>query len=114
MNINIVVTPSFERKYKRYVKKFRSLKDEINDLNSLLTENPIQGIPLGNNVYKIRLPSRAKQRGKSGGFRVISFVEIIVFNSDYDVYLLSIYDKSEKASISSTEIETLLSQNGLR
>ena len=62
------------------------------------------GTPLGNNVYKIRLAITSENKGKSGGARVISFVKII----NETVYLLSIYNKGEKESISNKEIEELL------
>ena len=46
----------------------------------------------------------SKNKGKSGGARIISFVKII----DDTVFLLSIYSKSEKDTISDKEIEELL------
>jgi len=62
------------------------------------------GTPLGNDVYKIRLAIASKNKGKSGGARVISFVKII----NETVYLLSIYNKGEKDTLSDNEIEELL------
>jgi small subunit ribosomal protein S16 len=46
----------------------------------------------------------AKNKGKSGGARLISFVKII----DETVFLLSIYNKGEKDTISDKEIEELI------
>lgn len=66
--------------------------------------NPTFGTSLGNDVYKIRIAIASKKKGKSGGARIISFVKII----DKTVYLLSIYNKEEKDSISDKEIEDLL------
>jgi len=62
------------------------------------------GIPLGNNVYKIRLAIASKNKGKSGGARVMSYVKIV----DAAILLFSIFDKGEKASLSNKEIEELL------
>lgn len=59
---------------------------------------------MGKNRYKIRLAITSK--GKSGGARVI--VNVVV--SDEVVYLLSIYDKSDKENISDKEFEELLKQ----
>jgi hypothetical protein len=50
------------------------------------------GIPLGNNCFKIRIAVASKGKGKSGGGRIITHFAI----RDATVYLLSIYDKSEK------------------
>jgi len=59
---------------------------------------------LGNNIYKIRLSIVSKGRGKSGGARVMSFVQVF----EETVLLFSIYDKGEKSSISDAEIKSLI------
>ena len=69
-----------------------------------LQETPIQGDSLGKSCYKIRLKVASKRRGKSGGARVITYVHII----QEDVYLLTIYDKSEKEDLNPDELEELL------
>ena len=74
-----------------------------------LEENPIQGEALGKDCYKIRVSIKSKGRGKSGGARVITRVKVV----NQTVYLLSIYDKSEKDSISDKELNDLLSLAGL-
>ena len=66
-------------------------------------------MPLGNNCYKIRMAISSKNKGKSGGSRVITFVKI----SQTTVYLLSIYDKSEKENISDSELKELLNSLNL-
>jgi hypothetical protein len=73
-------------------------------LGKELAENPTTGIPLGNDVYKIRLGVASKNKGKAGGARVITFVKII----DETVYLLSIYSKGEIDSLTDNEIIDLI------
>ena len=51
----------------------------------------------------------SKGKGKSGGSRVIACVKIKV-NS---VYLLSIYDKSEKENLTEKQLDNLLKLAGL-
>lgn len=46
----------------------------------------------------------SKGKGKSGGARIITHVKII----DSAIYLASIYDKSNKATISDNEILLLI------
>ena len=46
----------------------------------------------------------SKNKGKSGGARIISFVKII----DETVFLLSIYSKGNRDNISDNEIQELL------
>ena len=86
------------------LKKFPSLKKEFAQLLASLKENPIQGIPLANQCYKIRFAIASKGKGKSGGARIITHVQV----TNEKVYLLSIYDKSEQDNISDKEIDSLL------
>jgi hypothetical protein len=48
----------------------------------------------------------SKGKGKSGGARVITNILV----SDSVVYLLTIYDKSEKENITNKELQELLDQ----
>jgi hypothetical protein len=94
----------FEKQTKRLVKKYASLKNELLQLVLQLKENPEQGTPIGKNCYKIRLAIAAKGKGKSGGARIITNFII----TDSTVYLLSIYDKSEKENLTDKELDELL------
>lgn len=111
MNASIIVTPNFQREAKRLIKKYISLKSEIETLATALEENPTLGTRITENTYKIRLAVKSKGKGKSGGTRVITYVEakVIENESTTDVYLLSIYDKSERASITDDVLENLIS-----
>ena len=86
------------------VKKYPSLKNEFVELVAKLQENPEQGTALGNHCFKIRLAVSSKGAGKSGGARVITCLQV----SETTVYMLSIYDKSERESISDKELAELL------
>jgi len=55
MKYKILTVPPFDKQLKRLCKKYKSLKNEIIVLGKSLIENPIQGEPLGNKCYKIRL-----------------------------------------------------------
>jgi len=62
------------------------------------------GTPLGHECYKIRLAIASKGKGKSGGARVITYLQVLK-NS---IFLLSIYDKSEKENITDKELQEIL------
>jgi hypothetical protein len=110
MNYRIYATQNFQKEAKRLAKKYASLKNELAELNKQLLANPLQGTPLGRNAYKIRLSVKSKGKGKSGGMRVITFIDVDIFIKDTsNVFLLSIYDKSEVASISPEELKRLIS-----
>jgi mRNA-degrading endonuclease RelE of RelBE toxin-antitoxin system len=104
MNFEVCVTSYFKRQSKKLLKKYPSLKHELASLIENLSTLLIQGSSLGRSCYKIRLSIASKGSGKSGGARVITYVQVI----DKKVNLLSIYDKSEIPNISGNELSTLL------
>jgi len=104
MSFEIETTGKFDREIKRLVKKYPSLKIEFANLISQLKAVPHTGTPIGSDCYKIRISVASKGKGKSGGTRVITHVHI----SDTTVYLLTIYDKSERDTLSDKELRELL------
>ena len=104
MTYNIIAVPTFKKELKKLVKKYNSLKSEYLELIESLELNPEQGTKIGHNCYKIRLSIASKGKGKSGGARVITNIVI----SEETVFLLSIYDKSEKDNLSDKELTELL------
>ena len=104
MIYNIIAVPTFKKELKKLVKKYNSLKSEFLELIESLEHNPEQGTKIGRNCYKIRLSIASKGKGKSGGARVITNIVI----SEETVFLLSIYDKSEKDNLSYKELTELL------
>lgn len=104
MSYDVIAVPSFKKELKKLSKKYHSLKAELSILLDDLEKNPDLGTPIGKNCYKIRIAIASKGKGKSGGARIIT--NFIV--TDSTVYLLSIYDKSEKENISNKELLELL------
>jgi hypothetical protein len=103
MSYNISSIPLFDKQAKRLAKKYPSLKKDLTELLESLADNPEQGTALGNSFYKIRLAIASKGKGKSGGARVITYVKITADT----IFLTSIYDKSEKNTISDKELEQI-------
>jgi mRNA-degrading endonuclease RelE of RelBE toxin-antitoxin system len=104
MSYSILTIPPFDKQLKRLAKKYLSLKKDFAQLLKDLEHNPEIGTSLGNNCYKIRLAIESKGKGKSGGARVITNFLI----SEKTVYLISIYDKSEKENLTDKELKELL------
>ena len=100
----------FLKRLKKLQKKFPSIKQDIEFLKGELLANPRIGVDLGNGAYKIRLKIKGKAKGKSGGARVISYVEteLIGVIQNNKVILLTIYDKSEVDSISKEQVRLLI------
>jgi hypothetical protein len=106
---NILPTPLFEKKAKRFIKKFPSLFDELIELEKDLIKNPKMGIDLGANLFKIKLASKSKGKGKSGGFRIITYL-IKQTSNGYDINLITIFDKSEEANITKEELLKIVNE----
>ena len=103
MSYKISSIPLFDKQAKRLAKKYPSLKLDLLLLIESLEDLPVQGKALGNNFYKIRLSISSKGKGKSGGERVITYIKVI----ESTVFLTSIYDKSEKSTITDQELEQI-------
>ena len=99
MSNKIIVQPSFQREAKRMAKHYRSFKDDYESLIQELEQDPYLGTDLGGGLRKIR--------------RVITF-NVIIAVDETEINLLYLYDKSERSSITTNEIEELLQKNGLK
>ena|SRR4051812_45453023 len=104
MSFSVIPSDKFKKEAKRLIKKFPSLKQELIDLNTVLEIAPETGTALGNNTYKIRIAIKSKGKGKSGGARVITYV----VTDNKEVYLLTIYDKSEFDSVDDKTLKTII------
>jgi mRNA-degrading endonuclease RelE of RelBE toxin-antitoxin system len=104
MNFSVIPSEKFKREAKRLIKKFPSLKQELTNLNTILIRQPEAGTALGNNTYKIRLAIKSKGKGKSGGARLITYI----ITEDKEVYLLTIYDKSEFENVDDKTIRSII------
>lgn len=67
MEIKVIYTEEFEKDVKKFLKKFPTLAEELLSFEESLIENPLQGISLGAGLYKVRVASESKSKGKSGG-----------------------------------------------
>ena len=101
MAYNVIATPKFKKQAKRLIKKYASLTNELQELGKELAKNPETGTNLGNNTFKVRLAVKSKGKGKSGGMRVITFH----VSENHEVYLLTIYDKSEFANVDDKDLK---------
>jgi mRNA-degrading endonuclease RelE of RelBE toxin-antitoxin system len=108
MNFSVIPSDKFKKEAKRLIKKFPSFKQELVQLSVTLERAPETGTPLGNNTYKVRLAIKSNGKGKSGGARVITYV----VTDNKEVYLLTIYDKSELDSIDDKMIKAIIESLG--
>ena len=102
----VTLTPYFEGRYRRFAKKFASLESEVDILINNIIETPTVGESLGAGLYKIRLTVKSKGKGKRGGFRVITYL-LAETQGNADIFLLTVYDKSEESRINKSTLLAL-------
>jgi mRNA-degrading endonuclease RelE of RelBE toxin-antitoxin system len=106
MSFEIVVTERFSRAAKALKKRYRSFEQDLGLLIESLEKQPVQGIEIRPNCYKIRIAISSKGKGKSAGARVITYIEV----QDKKVFMLLIYDKSDRVSITDAELDEILKE----
>ena len=104
--MKIIPTSKFSREAKRRNKKFTSFANDLAMKMAELRENPHDGESIGQSCYKVRMAIASKGKGKSGGSRLITCVKI----EKERIYLLTIYDKSEREDLEDGELKILLKQ----
>ena len=112
MSFEIHALPDFGREVKRLAKKYPSLKKDLAALRDELMSNPLTGVEIAPGIRKIRMAITSKGKGKSGGARVISY-NVILSEIDGDVYLMTIYDKSEHSTVDVKLLAETLKSLGL-
>ena len=103
MNYRVKASATFKRNIKNLGKRYASIADDYACLLDELEKNPGLGVDLGGGLRKIRMAITSKGHGRRGGARVITFT-VIVSVEEAVINLLTIYDKSERESISRSEI----------
>lgn len=79
-------------------KKHKTLKDDFIKLMSDIQEGKDSKVDMGGGFKKIRMKISSKNKGKSGGARIITY-ETLVNIEDMLVTFVSIYYKSEYENI---------------
>ncbi len=106
MNYKVIPTPEFIKNFKTLKKKYKSIKKDVLELANELEKNPTMGIDLGKNTFKIRIKNSDNNKGKSAGYRVITYC----INEENEIFLITIYSKSEKENILDFELKELINK----
>jgi mRNA-degrading endonuclease RelE of RelBE toxin-antitoxin system len=109
MTYNIQLTNSFKRAVKKLKRRYPQIQDDIRDGVELLLQVPRLGviIPNSGGIRKVRLPNRDAKRGKSGGYRLLYYLED---DQSQALYLLFVYSKSDRAAVTLHELKQLLDE----
>ena len=104
--VEIRFTPEFKRNLRTLSKRYRYIRSDIEPILEKLQSGIFVGdqIPrTGFTLYKVRIRNRDAQRGKSGGYRLIYYLQ-----TSHSIILITLYSKSEQSDISVTELRRII------
>lgn len=104
--VDVFFTPEFKRNLHALAKKYRHVQADVQPVIERLQAGILPGdrVP-GVNVpiFKVRIRNRDAAKGKSGGYRLLFYLQ-----TPRDIVLITIYSKSEQSDISAGEIRQIL------
>lgn len=106
--VTIEFTPEFKRNLKQLSKKYRRIRSDVEPVIKRLErgEKPGDQIPrVGHALFKVRIPNRDSQRGKSGGYRMIYYLK-----THDAIILVTIYSKSDQADIAPDQLRRIIQE----
>jgi mRNA-degrading endonuclease RelE of RelBE toxin-antitoxin system len=107
-SITIQFTDVFKRQVRDLAKRYRKIKLDIQPIFEKLKNGELIGEQIQKTsytVFKVRVKNSDIQKGKSGGYRVIYYV-----NSSTNILCILIYSKSEKDNVTTTEIKKVIQE----
>lgn len=107
--ISVSFTAEFKRNIRRLAKRYRNIRLDVQPVIAQLEQGETPGDQVqraGHPVYKVRVKNTDAQRGKSGGYRIIYYLQTIS-----EVVLITIYSKTEQGDISVGQIRRIISES---
>jgi mRNA-degrading endonuclease RelE of RelBE toxin-antitoxin system len=106
--IQVEATRTFNRNLRTLVKKYRSIRKDVQPVIAQLEQGELPGDKIsgvGHDVFKLRVRNSDNQKGKSGGYRLIYYVKTAV-----GIILLTIYTKSEQVDIAADDLRSIIAE----
>jgi len=103
--VNFETVTKFDKDVKKLSKKYNLIKQDLQDFIFNFDDAHKEAISIKNNLFKVRVSNSNKNKGKSAGYRLISYLKINV-----TVYLLTIYDKSQIESINENSLNQYINE----
>ena len=104
MKLQIVEKVLYQKSFKKLSKHYKNINTDVNNfLNSINSKDDL-GIEIKSNIFKVRIKNSNKNKGKSAGYRLISYLTIV----ENQLQLLYIYDKSKIENLTENEIDKLI------
>lgn len=94
----------YKKALKKLSKTYKSINLDIQKILNSIESKEDLGVELQSNVFKVRVANSDKNRGKSAGYRLISYLAVI----DNELHLLYVYDKSKLVNLTEKEVDELV------
>jgi mRNA-degrading endonuclease RelE of RelBE toxin-antitoxin system len=107
-SIKVYFADEFKRNLRALSKKYRHIRSDVQPIVEQLQAGELPGnrIPgINDIVFKVRVKNSDIKKGKSAGYRLIYYVQMPT-----EIFLMSIYAKSEQVDISVEQILQIISQ----
>jgi mRNA-degrading endonuclease RelE of RelBE toxin-antitoxin system len=101
--VEVFYSGHFKKSAKRLAKRYKSLKKDLQRFVKSLEADPAQGARLAEGLYKVRVKNSDNNRGKSAGYRIITYAIV-----EDQILLVDIYAKSDMANISDEAIDLIV------
>jgi len=102
----VVEQELYKKALKKLSKTYRNIDLDVKDFLTSINTKEDLGIELKSNVFKVRVVNSNKNKGKSSGYRLISYFKIIA----NELHLLYIYDKSKLVNVTEKEVDELVTK----
>jgi mRNA-degrading endonuclease RelE of RelBE toxin-antitoxin system len=107
--VTVSFTAEFKRNISRLAKKYRNIRQDVQPVIAQLEQGGTPGDQVqraGHPLYKVRVKNTDAQRGKSGGYRIIYYLQ-----TTSKVILITLYSKTEQGDVSAEQIRRIISEN---
>ena len=102
----VVEQELYKKAIKKLSKTYRNIDLDIKDFLSSINTKEDLGTELKSHVFKVRVANSNKNKGKSAGYRLISYLAIV----ENELHLLYIYDKSKLVNVTEKEVDELVTK----
>jgi hypothetical protein len=100
----VVEQELYKKALKKLSKIYKNIDSDVKRYLETINSKEDLGVELKSNIFKVRIANRDKNKGKSSGYRLISYLAVV----ENELHLLYIYDKSKLSNITEKELDELI------
>ncbi len=106
--VQVEASAKFQRNLRLLSKRYRNIRSDIQSVIEQLHRGELPGDAVAGveyTIFKVRIKNQDAQRGKSGGYRIIYYVQ-----TSNKIILVTIYSKSDQEDVAAEEIRDILKE----